>query len=141
MNRKDLQLNFYTLVLGTALSLSGASVAAEGKRMFERFDTDGDGFISLEEFQPPKRRERHVDLNDDGQITRAEVTEHAAARSEEMLERANEHFSEMDLNGDDIVTSEEAKTAMFQRLDKDQDGYLSPEELKRPRHRPGKWKD
>ncbi len=137
----NLQLHFYTLVLGTALSLSGVGAAAEGKRMFKRIDSNGDGVITLDEFQLPRHREREVDLNDDGQITRAEMTEHASARSEEMLERATEHFTAMDLNGDDVVTADEARTAMFNRLDKDQDGVLTPEEMKRPKHRPGKRKE
>lgn len=140
-HQTNLQLRFYTLVLGTALTLSAGTAAAEGKRMFKRIDSNGDGVITIDEFKLPKRRELEVDLNDDGEITRAEMTEHATARSAEMLEHAAERFDSMDLNGDDVVTAEEAKQAMFTRLDKDQDGVLTPEELKRPRHKPGKWQE
>lgn len=127
-----------TLGLAFVLSLTAVSASAEGKRKFDRFDTNGDGVISFNEFEMPKHRGRKADLNEDGQVTREEVNEHAQARSQEMLERASQHFSRMDLNGDDVVTPEEAKEAMFYRLDKDGDGYLSPKELKRPERRPGK---
>tara|TARA_R110002072_G_scaffold104099_2_gene228420 strand:- start:1969 stop:2397 length:429 start_codon:yes stop_codon:yes gene_type:complete len=122
------------LVLITSLlAFSSASLAEpKGPRMFDRADTNGDGYISLEEFStPPKDRGHPADADGNGEITRAEISQHIAEQGAEKSERANEHFTKMDLNGDDVVTREEAKAAAFARMDKDQDGMLSKQELKR----------
>jgi Ca2+-binding EF-hand superfamily protein len=125
------------LILITSLITLSTALVAEpkghGKRMFDRVDSDGDGYVSFEEFKvPPRERRRKADLDGDGEVTREEVSQHIAERNDEMTERANQHFAKMDLNGDDVVTREEAKQAAFYRMDEDQDGVLSPAELKRP---------
>ncbi len=127
-----------SLLVATILCFLGANAFAEGgkaKRMFERADANGDGMISFDEFQGKKPREPRADLDGDGQVTREEMNEHASAKGDAILEKANEHFSRMDINGDDVITAEEAKEAAFNRLDKDQDGYLTPKELKRAKKR------
>jgi Ca2+-binding EF-hand superfamily protein len=128
-------LRGFIVATGTSLVAASALADGEGKRMFDRIDSDGDGYVSFSEFKLPRQPERKADLNNDGQVTREEVIEHASARADEMRERATAHFARMDLNGDNVITEEEAKEAMFYHLDSDQDGYLSPEELKRPKHR------
>lgn len=127
------------ILMAATLGLAAASSVADGKgqRMFDRADADGDGFLSIDEFKLQGPPEPRADPDGDGQITRAEFNDHASARGEDMLDQANERFSNMDLNGDDIVTRDEAREAAFNRLDQDQNGYLSPEEMKRPRHRHG----
>ena len=125
-------------LIAAILSLTGASAIAEGgkgKRMFEKADLDGDRLISFDEFQPRKQRGTRADLDRDGQVTRSEMNEHANSRSDDILERAEQHFSRMDLNGDDIITKEEARQAAFNHLDKDEDGHLSPKEMKRAKQR------
>lgn len=128
--------------LAVSMSLLSITSFAEGnggKRMFDRIDVDGNGVISFDEFKPPRMdKPRKADLNEDGQLTQEEVIEHAQQRGDDMVERASEHFAKMDLDGNGIVTSEEAREAAFYRMDKDQDGYLSPEELKRPKRGKGR---
>lgn len=123
-----------------ALAISSAAISepkGPGKKMFDRFDSDGDGYISFEEFQPPREgMGPRADLDGNGEVTRAEVSEHVTAQAAEMSERANHRFEKMDMNGDGVVTKLEAKEAAFYRMDKDQDGFLSAEELKRPHKRP-----
>jgi len=128
------------LILITSLITLSTAVVAEpkgpGQRKFDKVDSDGDGYVSFEEFKaPPRKRGHRADLDGNGDVTRAEVSQHIAERNGEMSERANEHFAKMDLNGDDVVTREEAKQAAFYRMDKDQDGVLSPAELKRPKRK------
>ena len=128
------------LIAGTLGLAAGTSIAEDGKgmRMFDRADANGDGYISFDEFEIPGRRANRADLDGDGQLTREEINEHASSRGDDMVDRANEHFSNMDLNGDDVVTQEEAREAAFTRLDQDQDGYLSMEEMKQMKRRHGK---
>lgn len=97
------------------------------ERVIERLDDNGDGLVSLDEFEMPKRESgRHrweaLDSNDDGELTRAEVQGHV----NEQWQR----FESMDSNNDDRVTRAEAQAALFSRLDSNKDGYLDASELK-----------
>ncbi|MFT7247209.1 MAG: Ca2+-binding EF-hand superfamily protein [Candidatus Azotimanducaceae bacterium] len=94
--------------------------------------------MSFDEFkQPGKDRGPRADIDGNGEVTQAEVTQHVAEKNAEMAEKANRRFAKMDLNGDGVVIKDEAREAMFYRMDQDQDGFLSAEELKPP-HRGGK---
>jgi len=136
--------------------LAGGAMTAFGRpedRMMDKFDSDGDGMISAEEFQPPRDRGmmERMDVNNDGAVTMEEinqqVTDHQLKMSErqaEMTARAHEFFEDADTDGDGSVTQEEAQAAAFNRVDKNQDGYLTEEELRNAkpphggRHRPGR---
>lgn len=137
-------MKFREIALTTILlAISGASLAepnGQGKRMFDRMDADGDRYISFDEFkQPGKDRGPRADLDGNGEVTQEEVAQHIAQKSAEknaeMAEKANNRFAKMDLNGDGVVTKDEARETAFYRMDQDQDGFLSAEELKRPRFR------
>ncbi len=128
--------------------LTGGAVLAFGKpvdRMIDQLDSDGDGMISAEEFQPPRRRGmiEHMDVNNDGAVTVEEINEQIADRQEKETARLHAFFSDADTDGDGAVTREEAQAAAFNRVDENRDGYLTEEELRKAkpprggRHGPG----
>lgn len=158
----------FTAVLAAAMTAPALAEKGErGSRMLDRFDTDGDGRISMSEFQPPRAGAmlERADTNEDGMVTLEEAEQHhqemMAERLEQMKQRMDtmqarmrDHFTEMDANGDGAVTKDEARQSAFSRIDKDSDGFLTPEEFKdarkgmredRPemhkRHYPGKRPD
>lgn len=110
-----------------------------------RLDTDGDGLISFDEFQANERGlVQRMDNNDDGVVTLEEIHAAAESRQQEMIDRQashqarlEAHFTQADVNQDGMVTDAEAKTAAFQKLDQDADGYLSREEMRAARKHHG----
>ena len=107
-------MNKLTVNLSTMLlaCMAGTVAAKPIDRIIERMDTDGDGRVSREEFNP--RREspfNRVDGNGDGVATLDEINQHIADRMAEMAERHAEMQSRMqdfftgaDADGDGMVT-------------------------------------
>ena len=143
-----------TAALALLLALPAlAQRGAMGERIIQRLDTDGDGKVSFDEFQPPGpgagNRMAQADANGDGMITMDEMNAAMAARMEqmkdrmmkrhnEMQQRMREHFKEMDTNDDGALTAEEMRHGAFAKMDKNGDGYLTADEFKpRRMHRPG----
>ncbi len=139
-----------TTKLVAFLILSSASTTAlanrDGSRAITHLDTDGDGLVSLDEFQTPEGRKggrmlENADLDGDGAVTLEEATqardERMAQHQKEMTERQaqmatrlQERFAKMDANGDGTVTMEEMRIFAFNRIDENQNGYLSADEFK-----------
>ena len=106
-----------------------------GDRM-ATLDADGDGFISASEFVlPPRGPLQAADRDGDGVLTQVELEAQLEGRKGPRAERAWAFFKGSDLNGDDALTAEEVRQSLFQRLDRDGDGRLGPDE--RPRR--GGW--
>lgn len=104
-----------------------------GGHLFERFDKDGDGRITLADL--PSRLKGHLstlDTNKDGILTRDEFDQ---GKAQLMALREKE----FDKNGDGKVTDEERREVMrahlverFIEQDKNHDGYLTEAEVQSP---------
>ncbi|HAK51203.1 MAG TPA: hypothetical protein DCM54_04775 [Gammaproteobacteria bacterium] len=119
------------------------AIAHEGPA---ELDTDGDGLISRDEFRLPEdRRRQRMDIDGDGTISQEEVAQHqeeADARQAEHIakkrEKAAERFNAVDVDGDGSITTQEAEDHAFWRLDRDGDGYVSRQELRKQMGRAGR---
>ena len=126
------------IAIAIITAIAAPAIAQRGGPIY-RLDTDDDGFISREEFEMPNhRRAKRADADGDGAITLAEIAEQqdkAEARTQERAaparEKAAARFTNMDADGDGAVTQEEAENFAFSKLDKDDDGYLSREEMRK----------
>ena len=143
-----MMINLSTKMLMVALIVStySATLAArQGSKIMDHLDTDGDNLISAEEFQPRNDRGARMleraDLDGDGAITLEEMQQARAARiaqkQEEMgarmaerAEKMEQNFTVMDTDNSGSVTPEEMRLHAFNRMDKNQDGYLTEEEFR-----------
>lgn len=134
------------LLLGTSVALANPAESQKpdsdrphrhgrqmGERLFERWDSDHDGRISIA--QLPTRLQNHIraiDLNRDGMLTREEF-EKGKAQLKTLREK------EFDKNGDGKVTEDERREAMrahvverFVEQDKNHDGFVDASEVPAP---------
>ncbi len=113
----------------------------DAERMFERFDSNGDGEITPDEIPQRVQRMMQLDRNGDGVLTREELSQgppgggfgggpgmapgDPGARAERMFER-------FDTNSDGTVTKDELPDGMQQfmeRFDRNGDGVVSEDEI------------
>ena len=108
-------------------------------------DANGDGFVDKAEWKRPEPLFARLDGDGDGRISKQELKQAAkAARGDrggagaDMVRR----LKEMDGNGDGVIEKAEWKGPEqgFARIDADQDGVISAEELKRvAKEASGRW--
>ena len=91
----------------------------------KRYDTDGDGKISREEFTGPERFFNRFDTDRDGFVTEAEVRRMRRGGGQGRGGGMSRLF---DADGDGKVTREEWE-AFFEKADRNGDGVLQAEEL------------
>lgn len=92
------------------------------------------GPMTLEQYKSAQQaRFAAMDANNDGAVTKEELTAQIAARMGDTPppERVDMMFQMIDTNGDGKATAAEAEaaeTARFAKLDADHDGILTPDE-------------
>lgn len=119
-----------------AIGSLSAGPGPRGGGMMKHFDADGDGVVSVEEIRARNlERAEAIDANKDGIISIEELEAHRQLMRAERQARRQQHWLErLDANKDGVVSVEEfvaAREAMIQRLDRNGNGIIDPEE--RPR--------
>ena len=127
-----------TLSLLAALALMSSGCMPKpnpekmGQRMFDKYDENGDGFISEREYiEVTTLRFEKLDANGDNKVTLEEAME---SRIGTFMPGIARHWVETnDLNGDGVVTRDEMiqhSSAQFKVIDTNNDEMLSAEEMK-----------
>jgi Ca2+-binding EF-hand superfamily protein len=104
-----------------------------GERLFEQFDTNQDGTITQVEIDEVRSsRLAEFDQDNDGSLT---LEEYQALWLDAMHERMVDRFQAHDDDGDAMVTVEEfgeRYSSMARRLDRNDDGQVTRDDLHRP---------
>ena len=141
-----------TCAVALAALLAGYAIAGDnprsdspngnGPRDEMRSDKDGDGRVSRAEATAAATERTNewfdkLDLNKDGYVTSEELKQARDTRHGQRQEAFDEHFKAADTNNDGQLSLDEVQANMprladrFSTLDKDKNGSLSKEELKR----------
>ncbi len=123
---------------GAALMAAGAMAAEGGKgRGWDRMDVNGDGKLTAEEMSEKNAAFiEKADADGDGAVTKEEMKAFHQARRAEWREKRNP-----DKNDDGVVDRTEyvnAAQERFDRMDKDGNGVLSEDEMRRRGHGHGR---
>lgn len=98
--------------------------------MFDRFDINGDGKITREEFDEANaQRFEQLDVNKDGSITFEELTAQSKGQN---AQRMRALFDHADKNGDGRLDKDEfaaISDMQFERIDINGDGVITREEF------------
>lgn len=134
--------------VAVAALLAGQTQAGDPPRGDSmRADKDGDGRVSRAEAeaagdQRTKDWFDKLDLDKDGYVTQEETRQARETRHDQMRQKFEASFKAADINNDGQLSLDEAQAKMpklaerFDKLDKDKNGLLSQEEMKRgPHHR------
>jgi Ca2+-binding EF-hand superfamily protein len=114
------------LLCASGLVLAQGGIGDPWERI-RRYDTDGDGRISREEFTGPERSFNRFDTDRDGFVTETEVRRLRGGRQGRLGPAAGA-VRLFDTDGDGRVTAEEWE-AFFATADRNEDGVLQAAEL------------
>jgi Ca2+-binding EF-hand superfamily protein len=142
MNSRRAALLSWSL-LTLCLVLSATAFAAEPRgsasvdREFAMMDASGDGKISADEHAAGARKMfETMDANEDGKVTAAEMDaahEQVTGRKAKKTDMSSvDKIKVIDTDGDGRVSAEEhagGSRSMFERMDADEDGFLTRTEL------------
>jgi len=105
--------------------------------LMERFDGNADGELTQEEIDQARAANlAKFDADGDGQLSLGEFQE---LWLDFMRERMVDRFQDLDADGDAVVSAEEYErpfARLVQRMDRNDDGKLSPEDRRGPGHGP-----
>ena len=128
------------LMIGAGVNLAGftssAQAAPRGERpSFDELDANGDGQVTRAEMQAHKQaRFAAMDADGDGGLSKAELLANAQARAEKRVDRM---LSKLDADQDGILSTDELANSrrergadrMFERADADGSGGISKDEF------------
>lgn len=134
-------LGLAIICASTALSDEPIPPPDRAKEMIAKLDTDGDGFVSKDEFGREDWIFAHLDSNQDGLLSARELSEGKSippapgdpSRPPEPGARRGFGLKQADSDGDGKVSLDEFvewHKRSFARLDGNGDGFLTPEELR-----------
>ena len=132
-----LALGATTHLVATVIPSAEAASSFVQRMMMKRFDKNGDGAITFNEFAPLHERIfSRLDRNSDGFITQAEFVQVKGADKA----RRVAGFARLDKDGNKTLSQAEfvgLAPGMFARMDLNGDGRLTPEEIMSARQKMG----
>jgi Ca2+-binding EF-hand superfamily protein len=120
------------MILSATVAAAAQAQPTDGEGIL-RFDSDGDGRVSQEEFVPGDKRRgpgglASADADGDGAISRMELQGAMNEAPEKRQARMAAAFDDLDDDGNGVVTRDEITAGVFSRVDSDGDGYITTEE-------------
>ena len=124
--------SFISAIVVAAVTVTGTSALAKGPRAtFQELDADGDGQVTQAEIETHRNQKfTAADTDGDGQLS---VEEMQAAAQTKANERVTKMFEKHDANADGFLSEDELPkprraSKMFERIDADGNGSISEQE-------------